>query len=189
MNHLRSLFNCHQKSCMQPGRPQTVCLWPARCLPSPALLSNMLETSRPVVDRDRHNRPYNATTTKTAKRRWHTDNTNNVTLEWYKIQQPDLLNPTSPHHPTTTSLQTTTTFASHNPFTTFSQSTQSTKWPSSSLSSSPPWLLSLLLPPPAALPITTPTLTSTPSRTPLLAVTARSLPAATAVRTSSVPTA
>jgi hypothetical protein len=58
-----------------------------------------------------------------VKRRWHTDNTNEPSLRWYKIHHLDLLKSTSPHHPTTTSLQTTTTFASHNPFTTFSQST------------------------------------------------------------------
>ena len=110
----------------------------------------------------------------------------NPPSEWYKIHHVDLLKSTSPHYPTTSSLLTTTTFASHNPFT---NQPNPTKWPSSRLSSSPPWPPSPTPLPRVVLPMATPRSASTPSPTVPLAVTARSSPAATAVRTSSASTA
>merc|ERR1712113_683236 len=89
-----------------------------------------------------------------------------------------------------TLLFSTTTFAhQHFLIQSFRPTPTPLQWPSSSLSSSPPWLLlpSLL---PRAVPLTTTRRSrSTPRTARLPAVTARSSPAATAARTSLAPTA
>jgi hypothetical protein len=164
------------------------------CVPRPSPLSNNLETGTLQVDWDRHTHSY-------------------IALAWYRRQNgggtptrpntPDLTNrptdqeglengiregistcsiQTSSHHPTITSLPTQQSHSLLQPF--LPNQPNQPKWPSSRLSSSPPWPLL-----PSPLRAATPRSPARPWPPTPSAATVRSSPAATAARTSSVPTA